>query len=355
MHSNNIGSLRFIGAFFVLFGHGYTLAGGAGTIDPVSDWMRDHSPFALGLPGLGVALFFALSGYLVTASFVRRGGLIDYSVARALRIYPALVVAVLFCAFFVELLVTTLPTLAYVSHFETLRFALQNSSLLGIHHTLPGVFSSQPWGNSVNGSLWTLPLELLMYAAVACAGVCGFFKSRLLFNALALVALLCFLFTPAPPAFFASPAHFCPVLAFLFGALLFINRESVRFTRLGCFILLALCVMSFKTDAYNAISLFSFTYFVLALGLSERTWLPAFDKHGDFSYGLYLYAFPLQQIAIYYVGGENVLLINTLAFSGAMCLAVISWRLVEKPCLALKKPLSDWLTEQIGRRKARIT
>ena len=353
MHSNNIGSLRFIGAFLVLFGHGYTLAGGSG--DPISQWIRDHSPFELGLPGLGVALFFALSGYLVTASFMRRGSLIDYSVARALRIYPALFIAVLFCAIFVGLLVTTLPTLTYVSHPETLRFTLQNASLLGIHFTLPGVFSGQPWGDSVNGSLWTLPLQLLMYASVACAGVCGIFKSRLLFTALALVTLLFFLFKPTLLPFFASPKHVCPVLAFLFGALLFINRESVRFTRVGCFIVLALCVMSFKTAAYNVIALFSFTYCILAVGLSERTLLPAFDKHGDFSYGLYLYAFPLQQLAIYYCGGSNVWLINSLAFGGAMGMAIISWRLIEKPCLALKAPLSGWLATRFDRIRARLT
>ncbi len=355
MHSNNIGSLRFIGALLVLFGHGYTLAGGSGVQDPISHWLLEYSPYKLGLPGLGVALFFALSGYLVTASFVRRGSFIDYCVARALRIYPALFIAVLFCAFIVGLLVTTLPVLAYLSDHETLRFTLQNSSLLGIHHTLPGVFSNQPWGASVNGSLWTLPLELLMYAAVACAGVCGLFKSRLLFNACALAALSFFVFTPALLSFFASPAHVCPVLAFLFGAWLFINRKSVFFTKRGCVMLLALCVMSFKTAAYNPISLFSFTYFILAVGLSERRLLPAFDRHGDFSYGLYLYAFPLQQLAIYYFGGNNVWLINTLALGGAMSMAVMSWRLVERPCLALKKPLSGWLTARFDRCKAGLT
>ncbi len=119
--------------------------------------------------------------------------------------------------------------------------------------------------------------------------------------------------------------------------------------------LLVLCVMSWQTAAYNAIALFSFTYFILAVGLGKRTWLPAFDKHGDFSYGLYLYAFPLQQLAIYYFGGDNVLLINTLAFGGAMCMAFMSWRWVEKPCLALKQPLGEWLTVRLGRRKADLT
>ncbi len=355
MHSNNIGSLRFIGAFLVLYGHGYTLARGGGSLDPVSHWLRDYSPFALGLPGLGVALFFALSGYLVTASFVRRGSLIDYSVARALRIYPALIIALLFCVFVVGLLVTTLPALTYASHIETLRFTLQNSSLLGIHHTLPGVFSSQPWGNSVNGSLWTLPLELLMYASVACAGISGVFKSRLLFNACALAALLFLFLTPDLLTFFTLPSHVSPVLAFVFGTALFINREFVRVNMPGCLILLVLCVMSWQTAAYNAIALFSFTYFILAVGLSKRTWLPAFDKHGDFSYGLYLYAFPLQQLAIYYFGDDNVLLINTLAFGGAMCMAIMSWRWVEKPCLALRRPLSEWLTARLGRRRADLT
>ncbi|MGI9285238.1 MAG: acyltransferase family protein [Pseudomonadales bacterium] len=355
MHQNNIGSLRFIGAFLVLFGHGYTLAGGEGTRDPISHWIVSYSPFHQGLPGLGVALFFVLSGYLVTASFVRRGNLIDYAVARVLRIYPALIVAVLFCAFFVGLLATTLPALSYLSHHETLLFTLQNSSLWGIHHTLPGVFADLPWKNSVNGSLWTLPFELVMYVSVACVGCCGLFRSRVWFNALAIIAILLFAFAAKLLPFFDHPAHVYPAMAFLFGSLFFINREYLKPNAFGFIILLVLSVFSFNSGAYNTVSLFCFAYFILGIGLSERSLLPVFDKHGDFSYGLYLYAFPLQQLSVYYFGGDNTLLINTIAFCGAMTMAAVSWKFVESPCLLLKKPLSSRLVALFNRSTAAQT
>lgn len=352
MHQNNIGSLRFIGAFLVLFGHGYTLSGGPGSRDPASQWLADYSPFDQGLPGLGVALFFALSGYLVTASYTRRNHLIDYTVARVLRIYPALIVAVLFCVFFVGLLVTTLPTLAYLSHHETLLFALQNSSLLGIHHSLPGVFASLPWKDSVNGSLWTLPYELLMYVVVGIAGACGIFKLRLLFNALAAMVTVCLVLAPKVAPFFASPAHVFPALAFLYGSTLFVNRDFLKPRVSGCVMLLLLCMVSFRTAVYDVVSLFFFSYFFLGVGLSKRRLLPAFDRYGDFSYGLYLYAFPLQQLAVLNLGGDSVWLINSLAFCGAMVMAFVSWSLIERPCLALKQPLSARLIALFNRAKA---
>ncbi|MGI9296134.1 MAG: acyltransferase family protein [Pseudomonadales bacterium] len=355
MHRNNIGSLRLIGAFLVLFGHGYTLSGGHGMRDPISEWLVSYSPFHQGLPGLGVALFFIVSGYLVTASFVRRGKLIDYAVARVLRIYPALIVAILFCVLFVGLLVTTLPAMSYLSHHETILFTLQNSSLLGIHHTLPGVFADLPWKNTVNGSLWTLPFELLMYLSVACVGACGLFRSRVLFNAFAIIAILFFAFGSKFLPFLNHPAHVYPALAFLFGSLFFVNRDDVKPNAFGFVILLAVSAISFNTTAYNTVSLFCFAYFILAIGLSERSLLPAFDKHGDFSYGLYLYAFPLQQLSIYYFGGGNTWLINTIAFGGAMTMAVVSWKFVESPCLLLKQPVSSRLVALFNRSKVELT
>ncbi len=89
--------------------------------------------------------------------------------------------------------------------------------------------------------------------------------------------------------------------------------------------------------------------------LIVATLLFAFDKHGDFSYGLYLYAFPLQQLSIYYFGGDNTLLRNTITFVAAITMAAISWRFVEKQCLAPKKPVSARLAALFDRAKVELT
>ena len=91
---NNIGTLRLAGAVAVLFGHSFVLTHGAHTRDPISEVTHSVAPYHLGLPGLGVAMFFAISGYLVTQSFARRGNLVAYTEARVLRIFPALICAV---------------------------------------------------------------------------------------------------------------------------------------------------------------------------------------------------------------------------------------------------------------------
>ena len=88
---NNIGTLRLIGALVVLLGHAFVLSSADGrTRDEVSEAIADVAAFNLGLPGIGVAMFFAISGFLVAQSYQRRGNAPAYVEARLLRIYPAL-------------------------------------------------------------------------------------------------------------------------------------------------------------------------------------------------------------------------------------------------------------------------
>src|SRR5215210_2012072 len=229
---NNIGTLRLAGALAVLFGHAFVLSssGGRGH-DPISDAVNDVTPFHLGLPGLGVAMFFAISGYLVTQSYVRRGSFVAYAEARLLRIYPALWLAI-GLTIAVSALISTFPPGDFLSARPTVDYAIGGASLLDLHYFLPGVFTDNPRA-AVNGSLWTLPVELRMYLFVGIAGVIGMLGRRVLFN-LALIAIV------AVAAIW--PEHM-PLLAhheqleistfFLAGAVLFVNRERIPLTGIG--------------------------------------------------------------------------------------------------------------------------
>ena len=340
MHSNNIGTLRFLGAFFVLFGHGYSLCAGKRALDPLSALLVAYSPFHKALPGIGVMLFFVLSGYLITASFLKRNDWLDFTVARILRIYPALIVAVLFCVFIVGLHVTTLPTSEYLAHKETINFILHNCSLLFLHFNLPGVFLDLPWKNNINGSLWTLPIELSMYLLVAIIGIAGVLRDSRLFNVLCVVFILAFIANPKQFLLLNTPGDVYLGLSFLLGAFFCVNKNSIKLTAPGLLLCLVPCLVTFKTPYYNFFALVFFSYAVLYIGLHERIRLPALDRYGDFSYGLYLYAFPFQQLSIFYLGTESPLLINATAFLGAMLLSITSWFLVEKPALAYKSQLT---------------
>lgn len=264
MYKNNIGSLRFIGAFLVLFGHGFTLSTGKAIVhDPVSHYLMPYTPFHKALPGIGVMMFFVLSGYLITASFQRRKNIVDYCVGRILRIYPALVVAVFFCVL-IGLCFTTLSTIEYLTHQGTWRFLLQNNILIyGISSRLPGVFAELPWQYGINGSLWTLPIELKMYFCVLLLGVTRVLNNRILFN---LVAVSLIVFFAISPEIFLLPNHTRHAylgLSFLLGAVLYINQELFRYNIRGLVILTFLSVLSYKTLLYNiaSLSLFGYPYY----------------------------------------------------------------------------------------------
>ncbi len=349
MHKNNIGTMRYLAALMVLYGHGYNLClGKHGWLDPISGCLKSISPYKRALPGLGVMLFFVMSGYLITASFIRRGHLVDYFVARILRIYPALIMAVLFCVLVVGLHVTELPKSAYLLHKQTLEYLFFNGSLINIQFNLPGVFNTLPWKGGINGSLWTLPIEFLMYVLVGAAGLIGLFKKPWIFNLLAAGIILFGLIKPDNNLLLLKPGHIHMSLSFLFGSILYVNKERIPLNLYGVVLLAGVSFLLWKTPYYHVVALSCYAYLIMLTSMHPRIRLPRLDKYGDFSYGLYLYAFPLQQLSIYYLGHRSPNLINATALAGAMGMAFISWHVIEKRALSYKETLSRQISSYMG-------
>jgi peptidoglycan/LPS O-acetylase OafA/YrhL len=337
MFNNNAGSLRFIAAFLVLWGHGFALSAGAHSVhDPLSDILKAYTPYSLALPGVGVALFFILSGYLITGSYLSSKKISSFLVSRVFRIFPALIVAVLFCAVIIGGGVTSLPLEDYFRNQGTWNFIFQNSILInGISFRLPGVFNDLPWKGGVNGSLWTLPIELSMYFYVAVLGLLGALGERRVFNILFIFIITLFLANPASFPFLQTPKHEYLGLSFLAGAFFRINIDILKDSFRACVVVLFLsCVVSYGHPSYNF-----FASCIIWLGFFCRFRMPQLDKYGDFSYGLYLYAFPFQQLSIYIFGHENPYLINLVSFLFSICMAVLSWFYIEKPAIKVKNKL----------------
>ncbi len=338
MHFNNINTLRFLGAFFVLFGHTFALCYGPGNgEDPLSEWLKTVTAYHAMLPGIGVALFFVLSGYLVTRSYENRHNFFAYIEARALRIFPALWVTLLLTVFVLGPLVSSLEASAYFSHHGTWNYVFHNARLFpDVIHRLPGVFLDNPRAGGVNGSLWTLPVEVRMYAIVAALGVLGVLRRRLFFNLVAVCLIAWFVIAPDHFFLFQKLKHERLGLYFLLGALFYMNRDKVKYNWVGVVVLSILMVLNFKNAIYNLVYATWFAYLVLYISFHPRIKLPDFGKYGDFSYGLYLYAFPMTQVAILLLGPENPWLIVLCSFSAAMVLALFSWFVVEKPAMQMK-------------------
>ncbi|MDO9089198.1 MAG: acyltransferase [Burkholderiaceae bacterium] len=338
---NRFDILRLFAAWLVLFNHAYPLAGLAGA-DPLTLWLKIDTS-----GGLGVAIFFAVSGYLVTISLQNSRSLEDFLRRRVLRIYPALVAVTLICMLVLGPLVTTLPLRGYFSSGASWNY-LETATGLKIIYALPGVFEGNPARGAVNGSLWSLPIELRCYIALA---VLSLLPLSIRIKALLAVGVLSMLMMArplVPPASVATPFFELDYydtklgLMFAIGASLAAWRERLNplaWHAMGVMALLVLVVA--WVLPFGVPQLFLYTaaipVFILWLALYGK-FLPQLPQRmGDWSYGTYLYAFPIQQLLTQYQAhtlgtAAYVLLGTALTFVCAAC----SWHFIEKPAIRFK-------------------
>ncbi len=347
---NNFNLIRFIAASLVLYSHSFPLALGTGHADPV------YHAIGMSLGTVAVDVFFVTSGFLIAGSFFARANLTAFVWARILRIYPALIVALLFCVFVVGLAFTTLTAYEYLSDPKTHRFLTKNMTLLSaIRYQLPGVFADLPYPNAVNGSLWTLPYEIKMYAWLAIIGCTlryvhskfGWHILKLGFLGIAAAALAASLLNHFQP--FASP-HFIRLFSMFFlGVGFYVYRERIYLSsRLFLALFVALLLSAADQDAFFVVYSLTLAYLVFYLAYAPSGRIRRFNKAGDYSYGIYIYAFPVQQSVAHLIPGVSVTTMMTTAFAGTFVLAFLSWHLIEKRCLARKVDYA-WIEKAVRR------
>jgi peptidoglycan/LPS O-acetylase OafA/YrhL len=334
---NNFTLMRFFAALAVLYGHSYALSLGLkGGEDPISNFLI--RTWGESLPSLSVDLFFVTSGFLVCASYIQRESLVAFVEARVLRIFPGLAVAVMFCIFLVGSLATTDSLPNYFLSPSTWSYFKHNTFLItGIQYDLPGVFITNPYPVSVNGSLWTLPIEVWLYFWVAILGSLSLLKDEKLLNLLFII--LCLMYAQAPNnSFFIAhePRNAHLSLLFMLGAFFYVNRVRLPlgFATLGVLAALVYLTAGYQFSLY--VKSICFAYFVLLLALHPKLKLPSIDRWGDISYGLYIYAFPVQQSIAYLIPNVQPIGMFILSTVITVVLAILSWRLVEKPVLKMK-------------------
>ncbi len=338
---NNFNLVRFLAAGLVLVSHSWPLTGTPG--EP----LERFAGFSLG--HLGVDVFFVVSGFLVTGSLLARGTLASFVRARALRIFPALAASALGTALVIGPLVTALPIGRYFAHWDTWRFALQNSVTwpLGVRWWLPGVFLGNPGGPAVNGALWSLPWELTMYVMLGVLGAVllrrrgpGVSASlRGVVLALAAAATLGHGLNEALSLSdrFEVVQGLRLVALFFTAASLQLLRDRVPLTAplfLGALASLALAMA--LGGGWLALYPLALGYIVLWLALVPAGPLRLYNRLGDYSYGFYLWQFPLQQWIMLRRPETTQPELIALAIPATLALAAVSWHLVESPALAFK-------------------
>jgi peptidoglycan/LPS O-acetylase OafA/YrhL len=332
---NNIQLLRLLSAASVIAFHSYAFTGHMEN-DPV--W-RATSDTNFG--ALGVRCFFVLSGFLVTQSWLRHPRLPAFLAARVLRIYPALFAAVALTILLAGLS-SPLPWSRFLFDPITIDYAWRNALAWQVRFDLPGAFATNPFPGGSNGSLWTLPIELRLYVGVAIAGIAGILVRRNLCAAVfvALVALFALKpeWLPLEPN---DPG--VPELALLFGlgSLAYVWRSTLPLS-------LAATVAAILFYAWNPLGfgrgpVATLILCYLVLVLAYHPWLKwrAFNRIGDYSYGLYVFAFPVQQTIVFRMPSLTPGELFAFSFLATLVLAVASWHVLEKPALRLRSRFRD--------------
>jgi peptidoglycan/LPS O-acetylase OafA/YrhL len=291
-----------------------------------------------------VPMFFALSGFLVAGSLERSKTLITFLGLRVFRIVPALSMEVFLSALILGPLFTTDNLINY---FTDRQFCLYFLNVIGeIHYQLPGVFRSNP-NSLVNGQLWTVPWELVSYLALAALAFVGVFHRRhlLLMCLIGLYVVQIGNSIVRPKVDLANAGGATLVVCFVAGLVIYRYRDKIPWSCLLCFIMAASSLWLTTVVSGMRFAPIPMAYVTIYLGLLN----PRRNKlilSGDYSYGLYLYGFPIQQ-AIFAINPAlrewywNLL----LAIPCAGIVAVGSWWLVEKPVLERRhklKLLEEW-------------
>jgi peptidoglycan/LPS O-acetylase OafA/YrhL len=287
-----------------------------------------------------VPMFFALSGFLVTGSAFRTKRVLPFLGLRFFRIFPALCVEVVLSAIVLGAFFTTLPLDQY---YTSPNFFAYFQNILGIVHLfLPGVsFNGSP---VVNSNLWTLPAEFYSYLITAVLIVTGFLFSRTIFTSMFSIVTF-FLFFANVFFGYQLTNSILPgnvnVYYFFMGALLYMWRDRIVYSWwlfIACTVATYFLMFSQRAVYVYPILL---TYITVFIGLSP---IPTnrLLRSGDYSYGIYLYGFPISQTLVSSFpalqGNLPGLLFSSIFVTGVF--ACLSWHLVEKRFLRLRRLFS---------------
>lgn len=338
---NNFNLVRLIAAWAVIVTHSYNLCGIPR--DPFTNLL------GRGLSHLAVDVFFFVSGLLVTRSLLERNSLLFFLSSRFLRIFPGLIAAILFCALIVGPIYTKLNLSDYFLHADVYSFIFNNIFLFDgvIQYGLPGVFTNNSYPTAVNGSLWTLPWELYMYISLVGFGILGLLRHRSLAIFVSIVFITAYVANGLLGFIKPSNFHAFYALHFLghfYTGALFYFLCSYIYLSYRIVTCLAIFII-FNISAPISIILYPVTlgYFVLVFAYTPTGWLRRYNSIGDYSYGTYIYAFPVQQALAASITEITPLLMIVLTTLITLPMAALSWHFVELPALKIRFLIGDLL------------
>lgn len=345
-HDNGFGFLRLFFASLVILGH----------TPELRDGNRDHEILTnlfhtISWGDLAVDGFFLISGYLITASYLNKKSLLDYALRRIMRIYPGFLVAYALAV----LIAAPLGQVIWITRKTEIASAMLGAFLLR-QPDVGAVFAGQPFP-VLNGAVWTIIYEFQCYVMIALLGLAGILRRRglvLMLTAAAIVQTIVS-FHPAAP-FVPQPYHAVDMLTvagaksavraailpsirmvavYLIGSCYYLYRDGLRFSPfLGMLAALGLLIcMNAPQGANVGFAIFG-GYLILYFAFrSAGSFIARINNRNDVSYGLYLYAWPVEKILYWYWPHMPMLLAGMATLALAYGLGWMSWLTVERPAM----------------------
>lgn len=337
---NNLNIIRALAASAVLVSHAYPITLGSKAVEPLETFAGSGNT----LGHMAVLIFFAISGFRISASFDRTHTVRAFTLARAARLFPGLAASVLLVALVMGPLVTTIPPQDYMTDPDTWSFIVKNITTIRVQYALPGVFETNPYP-SVEGSIWTLMYEIACYICVGFAGYIGLMARRSIATPVILVYLaVTIAFAASGSTKFYQLAQFFRLSQpFALGALAYLWRDRLPLSLVALAAMVALLFVLPHGLGYSFYLVVVLTYGALVLAVIPGGAIRAYNRIGDYSYGIYVYAFPLQGLMVWLAGSQTPMQNMLTAFPATLLLSVLSWHLIEKPVLdhtrrKLKRP-----------------
>ena len=329
-NENNLDIVRYYLSFAVLFAHFAELTGSANYF-PTSSYTA-------------VGGFFMLSGFLVFYSYLRSKSLKQYFLRRAQRIMPPYIAIVLLCAVG-GMFITNLSVGEYFSSLQFWQYLGANLTFANfLQPALPGVFDGQVY-ESVNGSLWTMKVEVLLYLSIPLSAWLMMRSSRVW--ALVLIYVLSYLYKVWMGHMYVESGEMIyrimqrqvggQLLFFYSGvAILMYFDYFQRHIRLLFPIALAVGIASKFVNWFDAIEPLCIAIVIIGFAYNCR-WFVWMRRYDNIAYDIYLFHYPVIQLVVYWgLPERNIYLALAVVIGMTLLLSLLSWYFIERPVMRRK-------------------